>query len=317
MSTVPAPADRRRSVGLAVQFGWEGLLLVLMLVTAGLVLGLAESARDTLLIWQVAGLGFVAAGFALSLRTATPNLAVGGFATLAALVYAELSAESWGTAAAGLAAVLAVLVAGVLLGAVTGLTSAPAWATSLVGLAGAQAAMLALTDEQGVVLSTGGQPEAPVGVAWLVLFVLVSVAEGAVFLLPRVRRLLGANRTDGDPARWRPARLVGAVVGLGGSSLLAAVGGIVLVEASRFTATSLDASRLLTAAAAALLGGVSVFGRRGGALGTVFATVILALVTLALAVTDSQGWLWFVVVVVAILIGLAYSRVLEAVAEPA
>jgi ribose/xylose/arabinose/galactoside ABC-type transport system permease subunit len=313
MSTVQAS---RRSAGLIVQFGWEGLLLALLMGTAGLVLALTRAEFDAFLVWQVASLGFLATGFALSLRTATPNLAVGAFAVLAGMIYARLVNEQMTGVVAGLIAVSIVLGAGLLLGALTGLLSAPGWAMSLAGLAAGEAAIVALGAEQGFPLANGGLPEMTMGVVWLVAFVVVSVTEGVLFLLPAVRRFLGANRTGENPAEWRPARIVGAVIGLGGSSLLAGLSGVALVEVTRFSSPGSDGSRLLLAVGAALLGGVCVYGRRGGALGTVFATGIIMLSTTALAVTDSPRWLWVALSGAAMLIGIGFSRVLEAYTGP-
>jgi len=316
MSTVQAPPAPRRSAGLIVQFGWEGLLLALLMGTAGLVLALTRAEFNGFMIWQIASLGFLAAGFALSLRTGTPNLAVGAFAALAGWIYARLVTEDMVPAVAGLVAVSIVLGAGALLGALTGLLSAPGWAMGLVGLAAGQAAIVAFAGEQGFALTRGGLPETTAGVIWLVAFVVVSVTEGVLFLLPAVRRFLGANRTGANPAEWRPARIVGAVIGLGGSSLLAGLSGIALVEVTRFSTPGLDSSRLLLAVGAALLGGVGVYGCRGGALGTAFATGIITLSTMALAVTNGPRWILLALAGAAILIGVAYSRVLEAYTGP-
>jgi ribose/xylose/arabinose/galactoside ABC-type transport system permease subunit len=318
MSTVqapPAPAAPRRSAGLVVQFGWEGLLLALLMATAGLVLALTRAEFNAFLMWQVASLGLLAAGFALSLRTATPNLAVGAFAVLAGLIYARLWNGGWTAALAAIVAVSIVLGAGLLLGALTGLLSAPGWAMSLVGLAAGQAAVVAFAGDQGFPLN-GAPPTTTAAVVWLVAFVVVSVTEGVLFLVPAVRRFLGANRTGANPTEWRPARIVGAVIGLGGSSLLAGLSGVALVEASRFAAPGVDGSRLLLAVGVALLGGVGLYGRRGGAVGTVFATGIVTLSTMALAVTNSPRWLWLAVAGAAIAIGIGYSRVLEAYTGP-
>jgi ribose/xylose/arabinose/galactoside ABC-type transport system permease subunit len=315
MSTVQAPPAPRRSAGLIVQFGWEGLLLALLMGTAGLVLALTRAEFNAFLMWQVASLGLLAAGFALSLRTATPNLAVGAFAVLAGMIYARLWNEGWTAAAAAIVAVSVVLGAGLLLGALTGLLSAPGWVMSLAGLAAGQAAVVALAGDQGFPLA-GEPPGTTVAVVWLVAFVVISVTEGVLFLLPAVRRFLGANRTGASPAEWRPARIVGAVIGLGGSSLLAGLSGIVLVEATRFSAPGVDGSRLLLAVGAALLGGVGIYGCRGGALGTAFATGIIALSTAALAVTNSPRWILVALAGAAIIIGIGYSRVLEAYTGP-
>jgi ribose/xylose/arabinose/galactoside ABC-type transport system permease subunit len=311
MSTVQAPPSPRRSAGLVVQFGWEGLLLAVLMGTAGLVLALTRAEFNAFLIWQVASLGFLATGFALSLRTATPNLAVGAFAVLAGLVYARLWNQGWIALVAAIVAVSIVLGGGLLLGALVGLLSAPGWAMSLAGLAAGQAAIVALVGDQGFPV-TGEPPGTSAAVVWLVAFVVVSVTEGLLFLLPAVRRFLGANRTGANSAEWRPARVVGAVIGLGGSSLLAGLSGIALVEATRFSAPGADGTRLLLAAGAALLGGVGVYGCRGGALGTAFATGIIAISIAALAVTNSPRWVLVALAGAAIAIGIGYSRVLEA-----
>ena len=63
------------------------------MAATGLVLALTRAEFNAFLVWQVASLGFLAAGFALSLRTATPNLAVGAFAVLAGMIYARLVNE--------------------------------------------------------------------------------------------------------------------------------------------------------------------------------------------------------------------------------
>jgi hypothetical protein len=56
MSTEQAPPD----AGLTVQFGREGALLARAMAVTGLVVALTNA----FLIWQIASLGFLAAGFA-------------------------------------------------------------------------------------------------------------------------------------------------------------------------------------------------------------------------------------------------------------
>jgi ribose/xylose/arabinose/galactoside ABC-type transport system permease subunit len=315
MSTVQAPPAPRRSAGLIVQFGWEGLLLALLMGTAGLVLALTRAEFNAFLMWQVASLGFLATGFALSLRTATPNLAVGAFAVVAGLVYARLWNAGWIAVVAAIVAVSIVFGAGLLLGVLTGLLSAPGWALSLAGLAGGQAAIVALVGDQGFPVA-GDPPGTTAAVVWLVAFVVISVTEGVLFLLPAVRRFLGANRTGANSAQWRPDRIVGAVIGLGGSSLLAGLSGVALVEVTRFSAPGADGTRLLLAVGAALLGGVGVYGCRGGALGTAFATGIITISAAALAVANSPRWILVALAGAAIAIGIGFSRVLEAYTGP-
>lgn len=302
----------RRAAGLVAHLGWEVLLLLLAAVA--LISILVQAGGDALGpgLWTgMAATGLLAAGFALSLRTGTPNLAVGAQAALGGVVYAGLAQSDWPPVLAGTTAVLLMLVLGLLLGTLTGLTSAPAWAVSLGGLALAQSIAIGLADSRGVILPDG--PDAAVtGWLWLAVFVLGSLAGGALFLVPGVRRALGVGNTAPG---FQPSRLLGALTGFGGSGVLAALSGIVLV--GRLGGAFPDGDRLVIAVAAAVLGGVSVFTFRGGVAGTLFATVFLVLAEHALRLSDLPLWLAFSLVpALAILFGVLLGLALDKIAGP-
>jgi hypothetical protein len=93
----------------------------------------------------------------------------------------------------------------------------------------------------------------------------------AAWLVPGVRTTLSATRNAREPGRWAglPAGL-GALAGLTGSSLLAGAGGVSMaIYLGAGDPSSGGINLTLTSLAAVLVGGVSVFGRRAGVLGTV------------------------------------------------
>lgn len=311
------PAGNSRPPYAVLAAAWEALLAVLLIVTL-VVVGTQTEVLSGRGFWLALGsAGLLAAGFALSVRTATPNLAVSSIAALGGMIYAQLLDAEWSGLAAAAAALLGVVLFGLVLGLAAGLTAAPGWAVSLGGLAVAQAVLLALSD--GKLVAVGGQtlPTSGTSALWVVLFIVLSIGGGALWLIPAVRHALGANRADADAATWRPARLVGALVGFVGSSLLAGLSGIALVGYLGAAYPFGDTTRLTLAVGAVLLGGVSVFGRRGGVAGTVLAVTLLLVITQALVVWGAPQWVTaWVPAALAIFIGLVVSRVLESVSRP-
>ncbi|GAA2372460.1 hypothetical protein Cme02nite_00920 [Catellatospora methionotrophica] len=310
------PPPRRSARGLLTHLGWEAILLVLAVIAAvavGAQGGGDAFGRRLWLTMAIAGL--LAAAFAFSLRTAAPNLAVGALGGLAGTVYAKLVQADWPGLLAGATAVAAVVVFSLILGVVTGLTSAPAWAVSLGGLAAAQAVALGVAADRGIPLRGGPDP-AWATWAWLALFVLGSLAGGVVFLSVAVRRALGVARPDGEVPRFQAKRLLGAVLGFTGSGLLAALSGI---AQAGYLGGSFPVSdiHMLIAVAAVLLGGLSAYTYRGGVAGTVLATALLVLTQTALLLAGAPTWLAFSLPAgVAILLGVAVGSVLDKISGP-
>ncbi|GAB4054330.1 ABC transporter permease [Catellatospora paridis] len=312
---VPPPAPRR-TAALLSHLGWEAILFVLVAIAA-LVVGVQSDgeAFGHGMWMSLATIGLLAGGFAFSLRTGNPNLAVGALAALAGVVYAKLAQQGWPGLLAGVTAVVIVVLFSLILGVLVGLTSAPAWAVSLGGLAVAQSVALGLADSRGLPLPDGPHAEWAVW-AWAALFVLGTLAGGAAFLSAGVRRAFTVTRPDGEVPRFQAKRLLGAVLGFAGSGLLAAVSGIALAgQLGGAFATTGD--RMLIAVAVVVLGGVSVYTYRGGVAGTLLATALLVLVNFALNLADAPSWLAFTLPAgVAIMIGVAVGWVLDKIAGP-
>src|SRR4029079_1894687 len=129
---------------------------------------------------------------ALSLRTGTPNLAVPTIAGAAGAGYAKLAVNGWPAIVALLLALLAAVVFGLVLGLVTGVTGLPGWAVSLAGLAVAQAVTFELTNGTTLLVPGSAVLSSGTGLVWALLFLLVSVGGGALWLVPAVQTMLVA-----------------------------------------------------------------------------------------------------------------------------
>jgi len=297
-----------------VHMVWE-LLLVVAVAGVGFLLYQNQSNAFTgtglrTLAMSAAPLGLVAAAVALSLRAAVPNLAAGSVAIAAAILFDRN--YSGGVVqplliVLGLAAVVG-LVQGLL---VAGL-QVPGWAASLGVAAGLTAWMVG----HGVSDLSKAYDARPHAYYWFGAFAALSVLAGLLGLVPALRRAVGRFRSVADPAQRRGFGAAAVVVVVTVvSSLLAAVGGLLTV----WSAQAVDAlgGVPLTALAlgAALLGGTSAYGRRGGIFGTVLAVV---LVTVAAAYTAAihHPWSGFALAGAAIGLGLAVTRVVERFGRP-
>jgi ribose/xylose/arabinose/galactoside ABC-type transport system permease subunit len=270
----------------------DGLRDLLILVAAGILLGSA---------------------FALSLRAAVPNLAVGATAVVAGVLTAwlrdqhgyELRVAVLITlgAAAALGLALALLVVGCRL---------PAWAVGLGAALGLIAATQSLAGGRALLLE-GGPDLRPWAWALAGGAAAISVLGGVLGLLPRVRAAVGGYRPTGDAAAGRGGRAaVFAAGALVGSSVLAAGAGVVIALRLRAAVPDDGLTLLATGAAAAFLGGTSAYGRRGGVFGTVLAAGFLQLAALWLGLREAQAWTRPALLGGAILLGLLVGRLVEA-----
>ncbi|WP_170223540.1 ABC transporter permease [Nonomuraea turkmeniaca] len=280
------------------QWAWEGVLGVITVLALGMVLVTTPTVHLLNILAQAAPLGLIAAGMALSLRTGVPNLAVGALSALSGALVATAVDVAELSLVAGLLLVLGLAAfAGLVLGAFTVLVAAPAWAVTLGAAMACEAMLLAVTDGRAIPV----EDRLPVPqLVWFAVFAVVSVGGG----------LLWARR---DVRDWLSKGWTAGVVGLAGSSVLAALGGFVLVmrlgvaqPASQGTLTT------VFALAAVLLGGTSPNGERGAVTGTLLSVLILAIVQGQLAVLNAPLWIYSLILAVVVVAGLTVSRLLRA-----
>lgn len=317
----PPPPPRRSLPVLVPHLIWEAVLLVLVVAVSAIAAARTPLFEGDGIWWSLAFIGLLASGLALSLRTGNINLAVGGIAALSGALYVVLLVEAdLPPVVAALLALVTVIVVGVILGLVAGLTSAPAWAVSLAGLALAQGVALALVSDAGGYAVRDELPLLNRAAGWFAVFLVLSLGGAALFAVPAVRRFLG-DRAGTERVRFSGARLVGALVGFVGSSVLAGLAGIAFVtQLGAFFPESFNLLWLLLPLGAVLVGGVSAFGGRGGIAGTVLGVALVTVawrwVDIELSLADADQWLnrsvpWLIVAF-AILVGVGVSRVLAA-----
>lgn len=301
---------------IAVHVAWEVVLLVAAGGLAFLLYrensgALRGAGLDALLV-AAAALGLLAVGASLALRAGVANLALGPVAVAAGLHFAEQGDRGVVTAA-GEAAMVAAVVGALMAVIVVGF-HVPGWAGTLVG------ALVAIVFIQQRLAPVNLQGEWDPTEYALYLFggvAALSVLGGLIGTIKPVRRAVGRFRPVGDPAVRRGA--LAAVLTAGTliiSTTFAAVAGILIAASADgpvVPATGLEWSGL--AIGAALLGGTSAFGRRGGILGTLLAVV---LITLFLEYEDRMGWdiSKFAIAAGVVAAGLVVTRLVETYGHP-
>jgi ribose/xylose/arabinose/galactoside ABC-type transport system permease subunit len=306
---------------MAVHFVWEALLLI---AVGGVGFLLAKADKDALhgaalkdLLVFTAAVGFLALAAGVSLRAGVPNLAIGPVAMAGAVFFAGHSGKgTWPTTGV---VVLLTAAVGLAIGALVAAFHVPAWAASF----GLSLAAVAWVHKHDAPISVQSKYD-PTAHGWLWFggFVVIALFAAAVGMSKPVRRSVGRFRPVSDPAHRRgvaaAALAAGALVlscGLAGFAgvLMAMRTDKVGLEDGGFTASGLTLTGL--GLGAALLGGTSAYGRRGGLFGTILGTVLL---TLFIGYAQAEDWKIATLVVGggAIGIGLLITRLVEAFGRP-
>jgi ribose/xylose/arabinose/galactoside ABC-type transport system permease subunit len=300
---------------MAVHFAWEAILLIGAGVLGFLLFTQHKSAvsghalRE--LVVFAAALGMLAFGAAASLRAAAPNLAIGPVAIASAVYFAQHGAagvSSSGATIVGLAAVAGVAIAVLVVG-----FHVPGWAGSLAAALG----VIVWIQKQSGPVAVAGEFD-PTDRAWYYLggFAAASLVGALLCAIGPVRRGVGRFRATGDPATRRGffAALV-TTAALIISTVLAAIGGILLAGLSSRVQPDLGLDWTALAFGAALVGGVSAFGRRGGVFGTILGTTV---VTMVIKLGEAADWMLspYAVAAVTLASGLIVTRLVETFGRP-
>ncbi|WP_372441467.1 ABC transporter permease [Plantactinospora mayteni] len=301
---------------IGVHLLWELVLLVVVAVLLFLCNRdypdlLRGAQRESLLVFGTA-IGLLTLGAGLTLRTAAPNLALGPVAVAAALHFAENSDRGVVTAmlpalAAGVAVglVIAVLVVGF---------HVPSWAASLA----AGLAVIVFIEQRSAPVDVQGEYDPTQHAVYLFAgFAAVAVLAGLFGTVKTVRRAVGRFRPVADPARRRGGgAAVVVTLGLVLSTVFAVAAGMLLAAGGTgpvAPTTGIEWTGL--AMGAALLGGASAFGRRGGIAGGLLAAVALALF---IRYADERNLDIAPAALAAVLVavGLVVTRLIEANGRP-
>jgi ribose/xylose/arabinose/galactoside ABC-type transport system permease subunit len=277
---------------------WEGVLLVALL----LVIVIVQAAEPRLWgdsggLWsQWAVIGLMGSAVALSLRMATPNLAVAAVAAAGGVWFVDRVNDGLSVPVAAFVAILMCLAHGLVLGAFVGATGVPAWAASLGMFALLQAYLTAHT--RGQITGLRGSP-GQYDLTWFLLFVMVSLIGAIGLATPAVRARIAQAGSAGVSSR-----LVTSLIGLGGSSAIAGLVGVLIARRAQSSSGVVPFDLLLLALGVALVAGVSVYGGQGPIFGVVLASGIATMISHWNIMAGRPAWAQFVLAGVMILVGL-------------
>jgi ribose/xylose/arabinose/galactoside ABC-type transport system permease subunit len=302
---------------LGVHVVWE-VVLLLAVGVVGFLYYSKESAAlrgdrlDELLVFAAA-LGLLTLGAGLSLRAGAANLALGPVAIASALHFAENGDK--GVVAATISALAIAGAVGIALAVLVVGFQVPGWAASFA----AALAAVVYIQQRSVPVEVQGEYD-PTGQSLYLFggFVALALLGGLFGTIRSIRRAVGRFRPAGDPARRRGA-LAGTLTAgsLVLSMLFAVVAGVLFASGTGgdpvAPAVGFDLTGL--ALGAALLGGTSAFGRRGGVFGTAFAVVLL---TLFIGYADASDWRIsrYAVAGAVVAAGLIVTRMVETFGRP-
>ena len=263
-------------------------------------------------------LAILAACQTLAMLTGGIDLSVGAVASMAAFLMATLA-----TAQGPVVAIVVALLAAVIAGLVTGIGIGVFKVHPLIMTLGMSLVVLGLMSVYQLLMVRSGTL-IPDPIQWLGSGIsfgfvpnnIVVFAPVAVLIVVGLRRsgygrLLFAVGDNPIAARLAGARIWQVHVALYVlSAILAAIAGILIAGLANTATVSLVEQSVLPSVAAAVIGGTSILGGRGGYSGTIVGALILTVVTTLLTVLEmpeAVRQVLFGVIIVAV--AAAYTRV--------
>jgi ribose transport system permease protein len=241
------------------------------------------------LFQQASVVGIVAVGMSFVILTANIDLSVGSLAAFGGVAVALLLQHGLGGWAAVGLTVLAGLAAGGLMGAISVLGKVPSFIVTLAGLVSFRGLTYLLCDGAPI----GGLPEgfSKVGSALIplpggagfplmgVIFLAIALVAGLLLRYTVFGEYVLATGGNREAARLSgvPVRAVTIAV-FAVSGLLATLGGVLMTSRLHIGQPTAAQGMELDAIAAVVLGGTSLFGGRGGMLGTAVAVMLLQVI---------------------------------------
>lgn len=311
------PAPRRRKLP-------EEAGIFAVLVTVAIVLGIISPSFRTVgngftLLLNGAVIALLALGQCFVLLTAGIDLSTGANVAMTGVLAALLTSVGLPWALAAVVALAAATLLGVVNGALTHFLRIPAFIATFSTQGVALALPLIITGAQSISVHQRGfmliGQGHVLGVPMPVVIVAVLAVLASLFLKLTRQGVhiyaLGGNRAAARLAGVNVARTTLFVYGVSG--FCAGAGG--LVATSRlmvgFPATG-TGNELFYSIAAAVVGGVSLFGGVGTILGTMIGAVLIAVVSNGMNVIDVESYWQSLVIGVIILLGVSFDTLRRA-----
>ncbi len=248
------------------------------------------------IVRQSAIIAIIAVGMTYVIACAEIDLSVGSVAGLSSVVTAMALAH-WGLVVGVLAGLAVGLVVGTINGALVSLLSIPSFLVTLgmLGIAAgvaqwitASAPQPILSDAFNLAFGSGNFGPIPGLLVWSAVFVIVGAVVLARTRFGRQVLATGGNRTAAEFTGVRTRRIKFQVLLL--SATVASVAGMLYAGRLQSGRFQWGAGDELSAIAAVILGGTSLFGGSGSVVGTLFGALLIGLINngLILAGLDSS-----------------------------
>lgn len=282
----PARTSGRRVADLLIEYNFIAIFLVVVAIAAILSPNFLTSTNIANLFQQAAVVGVVAVGMTFVILTGNIDLSVGSVVALCGMLVAVLLAGGMPIVPALAITILTGALAGAVIGLITALAEVPSFIVSLAGLVSFRGITYLLTDGvpvSGLPPSFGAISSTMVPVlpglqvsSMGLMFVVLCIAAGALLRLTVFGESVYATGGNAEAARLSglpTTRILVLVFTVSG--VMSALAGILLTSRLRIGQPTAAQGLELDAIAAVVLGGTSLFGGRGGVLGTFFAVMLL------------------------------------------
>ncbi|WLR99947.1 ABC transporter permease [Shinella sumterensis] len=282
----PARTSGRRVADLLIEYNFIAIFLVVVAIAAILSPNFLTSTNIANLFQQAAVVGVVAVGMTFVILTGNIDLSVGSVVALCGMLVAVLLAGGMPIVPALAITILTGALAGAVIGLITALAEVPSFIVSLAGLVSFRGITYLLTDGvpvSGLPPSFGAISSTMVPVlpglqvsSMGLIFVVLCIAAGALLRLTVFGESVYATGGNAEAARLSglpTTRILVLVFTVSG--VMSALAGILLTSRLRIGQPTAAQGFELDAIAAVVLGGTSLFGGRGGVLGTFFAVMLL------------------------------------------
>lgn len=318
----PAKAERRkgvRAVNLWSSVGPIAVFVVLFALVAILRPAFLGGGGMAILATQAAAILLVALGQSMVLHVGSIDLSNAAIALFAAITLAKMLGTM------GAAAIVVVLVLGIVIGAINGALVAffqvPSFALTLGTLGLLQAASLIVSDATTVYATNTGllTPLFTQGIAGLAMAFWVGVILAVVLwamlrftVLGQSMTAVGLNETGAlfSGVRTRVLKIVAFAL----SGLLGAVAGIVIIaQAGSASSTGLGSDLLVPAITAAIVGGTAITGGITNPINVIFGALTVTLIPVGAAAlgipSEAQSLVYGLVIIIAVALTISRKRV--------
>ncbi|MQT15227.1 ABC transporter permease [Segnochrobactrum spirostomi] len=284
------PAERRNPAAalgvVLVRYNFVVIFFLVAAIATALSDNFLTASNIANLFQQAAVVGVVAVGMTFVILTANIDLSVGSMVALSGMIVAFLLSSGVPIAAAVPLTLLFGALGGAMMGGLSAFARVPSFIITLAGLVSFRG--LTYLISQGTPIGNLPRAFGVFGSAMIpilpgvefplmgITFIVVCLVAGFVLRFTVFGEYVYATGGNAEAARLSglPTRLVTVAV-FAVSGLMASLGGIMLTSRLRIGQPTAAQGLELDAIAAVVLGGTSLFGGRGGVVGTFFAVMLL------------------------------------------